>query len=191
MEKLNTNNQNADINLVIEQVQAGDKQAYTHIIRRYQQQIFLYCYYLLKNREEAEDAAQEIFIRGLEHIHHFVPTASFSAWLYKIAQNHCTDLLKRNARTFKSFIQYKLNLKQQPIYEYTNLIHELLDQLSLKDRQILLLRSLEDYNYEEIATIMGLKSSTIRKRYERLRKKLINYNEKGGKQIEHSFKPGR
>ncbi|ADO58793.1 RNA polymerase sigma factor [Paenibacillus polymyxa] len=191
MEKLNTDNQNTDINLVIEQVQAGDKQAYTHIIRRYQQQIFLYCYYLLKNREEAEDAAQEIFIRGLEHIHHFVPTVSFSAWLYKIAQNHCTDLLKRNARTFKSFIQYKLNLKQQPIHEYTNLIHELLDQLTLKDRQILLLRSLEDYNYEEIATIMGLKSSTIRKRYERLRKKLINYNEKGGKQIEHSFKPGR
>ena len=191
MEKLNANNQNVDINLVIEQVQAGDKQAYTHIIRRYQQQIFLYCYYLLKNREEAEDAAQEIFIKGLEHIDQFVPAVSFSAWLYKIAQNHCTDLLKRNTRTFKSFIQYKLNLKQQPIHEYTNLIHELLDQLTLKDRQILLLRSLEDYNYEEIATIMGLKSSTIRKRYERLRKKLINYNEKGGKQIEHSFKPGR
>lgn len=191
MEKLHANDRDTDINLVVEQIQAGDKQAYTHIIRRYQQQIFLYCYYLLKNREEAEDAAQEIFIKGLEHIHQFVPTVSFSAWLYKIAQNHCTDLLKRKSRTLKSFIQYKLNLKQQPIHEYTNLIHELLDQLTLKDRQILLLRSLEDYSYEEIAAIMELKSSTIRKRYERLRKKLINYNESGGQTYEHSFKTGR
>ncbi|MGW8958212.1 RNA polymerase sigma factor [Paenibacillus sp. NPDC055715] len=191
MEKLHVNKQDADINLVIEQVQTGDKQAYTHIIQRYQQQIFLYCYYLLKNQEEAEDAAQEIFIKGLEHIHQFVPTVSFSAWLYKIAQNHCNDLLKRNTRTFKSFIQYKLNLKQQPAHEYTDLIHELLDHLTLEERQILLLRSLEEYSYEEIATIMELKPSNTRKKYERLRKKLNHQKEKGGKKYEHSFKTGR
>jgi RNA polymerase sigma-70 factor (ECF subfamily) len=88
-----------DLKSIITKVQLGDKQCYTVIIHRFQKQIYLYCYYLLRNEEEAKDATQDIFIKGLVSINRFVYTVSFSAWLYKIAKNHCTDLIKRNNKS--------------------------------------------------------------------------------------------
>lgn len=80
MTELNKPKENADLVVkpIVEQVQAGDIHAYTEIIRRFQKQIYIYCYYLLNNKEEAEDAAQDIFIKGLENINRFSYTVSFS-----------------------------------------------------------------------------------------------------------------
>ncbi|HEY2494511.1 MAG TPA: sigma-70 family RNA polymerase sigma factor [Paenibacillus sp.] len=168
-----------EIKSVIEKVQTGDIQAYTLIIKRFQRQIFLYCYYLLKSQEEAEDAAQDIFIKGLEHINRFSYTVSFSAWLYKIAHNHCLDLIKKRNKNYQSFLEYKTNREQETEHRYTEAIHDLLDHLNVEEQQILLLRSLEEYSYDEIASIMDLKPTTVRKKYERLRKRLIQQKEKG------------
>ncbi|WP_246494287.1 RNA polymerase sigma factor [Lysinibacillus agricola] len=76
-------NAKLDIKSIVEQVQTGDIQAYTEIIRCFQKPIYIYCYYLLGSKEEAEDASQDIFIKGLENINNFSYTVSFSAWLYK------------------------------------------------------------------------------------------------------------
>lgn len=172
----------------IKQVQSGDTQAYHSIIRRFQKQMFLYCFYLLKDHQEAEDATQDIFIKGLQNIHSFSQQVSFSAWLYKIAHNFCNDLLKKKSRNNKLFLLYK-NKEQEVTPTYSGLINELLDVLSLEDRQILLLRALEEYSYDEIASIMGMTTVAVRKRYERLRKKLIHTKEMGT--YEHSIYNGR
>lgn len=66
-----------------------------------------------------------------------------------------------------------MNMKQDKTYQYSDYINELLDHLSLEEKQILLLRALEEYSYDEIADIMDLNPTTVRKKYERLRKKLI------------------
>ncbi len=167
---------------IVEQVQQGDVQAYTGIIEYFQRPIYLYCYYLLGSREEAEDSAQDIFLKALEHIRGFSPRASFSAWLYTIARNHCTDLLKRRSKSFKLFKLYK---KQQTETEGTSLgltekVHELLARLSDEERQILLLRALENYSFEQIGSIMEMNPARVRKKYERLRTKLGRQKEKGG-----------
>ena len=180
-----------ELRSVLDKVKLGDNQSYALIMDRFQRKIFLYCYYLLRSYEEAEDATQDIFIKGLENIKGFSYNVSFSAWLYKIARNHCIDLLKARNRKYRFSIQYEINKEQEREHRYTDLIHDLLDNLNMEDRQILLLRSLEEYSYDEIASIMELKPATIRKKYERMRKKLIQKNEIGGKRHEHSYKIGR
>ncbi|MFD2875049.1 RNA polymerase sigma factor [Paenibacillus rhizoplanae] len=87
-----------DLDSTLVSIKKGDTQAFVLIVDRFQRPIYLYCYYILRNQEEAEDATQETFIKALEHIEQFNYKASFSAWLYKIARNHCTDLLKKRKK---------------------------------------------------------------------------------------------
>lgn len=195
MTELNKSKVNSDlvIKAIVERVQAGDIHAYTEIIRRLQKQIYTYCYYLLKSKEEAEDASQDIFIKGLENINNFSNTVSFSAWLYKIAHNHCMDLIKKKNKRFNFLQGFKKehanDLVQRHEYSYDDIIHELLEMLNAEERRILLLRSIEEYSFDEIASIMELKTATVRKKYERLRRKL-NKEKLGGEILEHSFKTG-
>ncbi len=187
-------NADLDIKSIVEQVQTGDIQAYTAIIRRFQKQIYIYCYYLLGSKEEAEDASQDIFIKGLENISNFSCTVSFSAWLYKIAHHHCIDLIKKKNKGNKFWTGFKKDYaydqSQRQTYSYDDIIHELLEKLKVDEKRILLLRSIEGYSFDEIASIMDLKPTTVRKKYERLRKKLMKENKLGGEIYEHSFKTG-
>ena len=182
-----------DIKTIVEQVQTGDIQAYTELIQCFQKPIYTYCYYLLGGKEEAEDASQDIFIKGLENISNFSYTVSFSAWLYKIAHHHCIDLIKKKNKGYKFWTGFKkVYANQAHIQEsrYDNIIHELLEELNADEKRILLLRSIEEYSFDEIASIMGLKTTTVRKKYERLRKKLMKKNTLGGDIYGHSFKTG-
>ncbi|EJW18930.1 RNA polymerase sigma factor [Paenibacillus alvei] len=177
----------------IAQVKRGDKEAYTHIIHRFQKQIYLYCYYLLGSKEEAEDAVQDIFIKGFQRIHLFEPQVSFSAWIYKIAYNHCLDILNRRSRRRKILSLLKRDQINDQELKYEDLVYQLLDKLSTEERHILLLRAVEEYSFDEISEIMDIKPSTIRKKYERLRKKLLRYQaspstEEGGLH-KHVIKP--
>ena len=177
----------------MEQVQTGNIHAYTEIIRCFQKPIYMYCYYLLGNKEEAEDASQDIFIKGLENISNFSYTVSFSAWLYKIAHHHCMDLIKKKNKGYKFWTGFKKNHASQTHSQehgYNDIIHDLLEKLNADEKRILLLRSLEEYSFDEIASIMGLTPTTVRKKYERLRKKLMKKNTLGGDIYGHSFKTG-
>lgn len=182
-----------DIESIVEQVQSGNTRAYAEIIRCFQKQIYIYCYYMLGTKEEAEDASQDIFIKGLENIHKFSYTVSLSAWLYKIAHHHCIDVIKAKNKGYR----FWLNLKQEqvkqtqaPIPEYDEMVHRLLENLRVDEKRILLLRSIEEYSFDEIAAIMDMKAATVRKKYERLRKKLMRENMLGGDIYGHSFKTG-
>ncbi|MEQ6356824.1 sigma-70 family RNA polymerase sigma factor [Lysinibacillus sp. M3] len=196
MTVLNNSKEKADLDIksIVEQVQTGDIHAYTEIIRCFQKPIYIYCYYLLGNKEEAEDASQDIFIKGLENISKFSYTVSFSAWLYKIAHHHCIDLIKKKSKGYKFWTSFKkehaYKYTHEQEFQYDDIIHELLEQLHMDERRILLLRSIEEYSFDEIAAIMELKPTTVRKKYERLRKKLVKKNKLGGDIYEHAFKTG-
>lgn len=84
--------------------------------------------------------------------------------------------------------QEQVKQTQAPIPEYDEMVHRLLENLHVDEKRILLLRSIEEYSFEEISEIMDMKPATIRKKYERLRKKLIKENKLGGGFYEHSFK---
>ncbi|MBJ9987763.1 RNA polymerase sigma factor [Paenibacillus sp. S28] len=163
------------IESVVESVKQGDKQAFADIIRTFERQIYTYCYYILKNREEAEDALQEIFIKVYQSIHKYEHQVSFSSWLYKVAYYHCMDMTRKKSRQKKTLSLQKeiRQLENQHQKDSVPEVEELLMGLKPEERHLVLLRAVEQYSFEEIGQIMDCKPATLRKKYERVRKKLI------------------
>ncbi|MDR9856363.1 RNA polymerase sigma factor [Paenibacillus sp. VCA1] len=171
-----------DIEAVVEKVKSGDKQSYAVIIRAFEHQMYTYCYYILKNREEAEDALQDIFIKVYQSITKYNRQVSFSSWLYKVAYCHCLDQLRKKSRRKKLIDDQK---EMQPLDDYRQTdaeraAEELLMNLKPEERHLMLLKVVEQYSFEEIGEIMDSKPATLRKKYERIRKKLIQQKRKEG-----------
>jgi len=165
------------IDAAIERVVSGDKQAYAIIIREYEKKIYTYCYCILKSREGAEDAVQEIFLKAYQNLSRYEKQASLLTWLYKIAYFHCVDLIRKQSRWHRllSLCKERLSLSAPTYVNYTEqAVNEMLMYLNWEERNILLLRVVEQYSFEEIGKIMGCKPATLRQRFARLRKKLIN-----------------
>lgn len=162
--------------------QKGDKQAFAVIIRSFERQIYTYCYYMLKNREEAEDALQEIFIKLYRSIQKYEHQVSFSSWLYKIAYYHCMDMFRKKSRQKKTLSLQKeiQELEHQHLQENIPEVEKLLMSLKVEEKHLLLLRAVEQYSFEEIGQIMECKPATLRKKYERIRKKLIREKKSRG-----------
>lgn len=169
-----TDDRNSRIEHAVAAVKAGDKQSYELIIKQFQRQIYTYCFYILKNHTETEDAVQDIFIRAYANLHRYGSSTSFSAWLYKIAYHHLINLKKKQSRWFRLVEHFKESQQQQqPVPPAESVTSELLTYLTAEERHILLLKAVEQYTFDEISAIMGLKATTVRKKYERLRRKLL------------------
>ncbi|WP_420901811.1 RNA polymerase sigma factor [Paenibacillus alvei] len=178
-----------NIEEVVAQVQSGDKQAYRVILQHYERQMYTYCYYILKNHAETEDAVQEIFIRAYENLYQYNRRVSFSAWLYKVAYHHLINLKKKKIRWLNLIKQVeKQNVHFEIAFsQHETIVSQLLTYLTAEERHILLLKAVEQYTFEEISEIMGLKSATVRKKYERLRAKLMDRICKKGEKVHGAY----
>ncbi|WP_340026375.1 sigma-70 family RNA polymerase sigma factor [Paenibacillus sp. FSL K6-1096] len=163
-----------EIEQLVERIKLGDKQAFTSLIRIFEKPMYIYCYHMLKSREEAEDALQEIFIRVYQQIHKYRPNMTFSAWLYKIAYHYSLNQLRSKKRWFRFIDRYKYDQPETPMEQIDSqtTLKELLDLLTTEERHILVLRALHRYDFNEIGEMLNMKPATVRKKYERLRKKL-------------------
>ncbi|WP_238326905.1 RNA polymerase sigma factor [Paenibacillus graminis] len=158
----------------INQVRAGDREAFAIIIRAFERQIYTYCYYILKSREEAEDAVQDIFVKVYRELERYRKLESFSAWLYKVAYHHCLDQIRKRKRRSRLLSLYK---EQHP-KAYSDPSDEgpvqlLMGSLSAEESNLLILKVVEQYSFEEMGKIMGCNPAALRKKFERLRKKLV------------------
>ncbi|MGQ9560727.1 MAG: RNA polymerase sigma factor [Candidatus Oleimicrobiaceae bacterium] len=79
---------------LVEKFRNGDVTAYEELVRRYQDKVMATCVRMLGNREDAEDAAQEVFVKVYDALPRFDPRAKFSTWLYRITINHCLNVLR-------------------------------------------------------------------------------------------------
>ena len=84
-----------DVNFLIQLVRAGDTDAFSELITRYQSRVFRTAYSILKNSEDAEDAMQETYLRVFNKIHTFEGTSAFSTWLTRIVINTCLMRLRQ------------------------------------------------------------------------------------------------
>ncbi|XOK61724.1 RNA polymerase sigma factor [Paenibacillus elgii] len=172
------------IQSAIDRVKSGDKQAFAILIREFEKKIYTYCFCMLKSREGAEDAVQDIFIKTYQNLARYEKQASFSTWLYKIAYHHCLDQLRKQSRWQQLISLYR---ERQSIlfssYDHKEqAIQELLMPLNREERNILLLKVVEQYSFEEMGQIMDCKPATLRQKYARLRKKLLKQKaHKGGR----------
>lgn len=153
-----------------------------NIIEEHGQRIYNYCYNMLRNRQEAEDAMQEVFIKAYSSMSQLDEVKSVPAWLYKVAYNHCLNIIRRKKLFF--FMPINDDLKIRGVHDRTDADNELseklsfvISKLSVQDRSVLILRVIEERSYDEIAAVFNKKPDAIRKQYERARKKVKEYLE--------------
>ncbi len=159
-------------------VKSGDNSAFEVVIDFYKKSLFRYCYHMLGNTFDAEDALQEIFIKVFDNLNSYKATTNFSAWIYRISYNYCVNFLGRKKLfSFLPLLEgiYKDTANREDSFldtEYGKELNSALEKLSKIDRTILVLRCVEDKEYDEISEVVDLKPANVRKRYERARKKL-------------------
>jgi RNA polymerase sigma-70 factor (ECF subfamily) len=171
---------------LVQACQRGDKLAFQALFERYQQPLFRLAYRFSNNVEDAQDLAQEIFVRLFERIGAYRCESAFSAWLYKVAVNVCL-----NYRRKPQITESLEALEQEPIddasnpavaYEHRELRERLqsaVSKLPENLRSIFVLIEMEGLSYQQTAEILGLTVAAVRMRMSRargeLRKKLRPY----------------
>jgi RNA polymerase sigma-70 factor (ECF subfamily) len=171
-------------NRLVELSKKGDEEAFGTLVNRYKKKVFNLAYSFTKDRETADDLAQEVFIKVYYALDKFRFQSGFGTWLYRIAVNHTKDhLRKRKKEKFISFdvlgrepsqadneIQKKE--KAQELADRKKLLYRAMKSLPEKHRVILTLRDIQGHSYEEIADILKLSQGTVDSRLHRARKML-------------------
>lgn len=144
------------------------------LIKEYHQKIYIYCYNIMRDSHDAEDAAQEVFLKAFQSSK-LMEIDNRSAWLYKIAYNHCLNKVKRrNIIKFVPFIEItglKENISTSNQHDDFELNY-ILSKLKPKERALIVLRIIEDKDFIEIAKILAISTPTARKRFERIKLKV-------------------
>ncbi|MDY0407132.1 RNA polymerase sigma factor SigW [Virgibacillus sp. 179-BFC.A HS] len=176
----------------IKQVKKGDQSAFEEIVAFFQNKIYQHCYRMLGNAHEAEDIAQEAFIRAYVNIHSYDEKRKFSTWLFRIATNLTIDRLRKRKPDYYLDAQVKgtdgLNMysqlaaderlpeEQVQDMELQSWISQEIAKLPAKYRSIIMLRYLEEFSLQEISDILDIPLGTVKTRIHRgreaLRKKL-------------------
>ena len=167
---------------LIEQTRQGDRDAFGELIARYQVQVYHFSRRLLASAEGAQDITQDVFIKALLALDTWRPDAPFPAWLLRIARNACLDVLRNQQRysitSFESqaeqLIAHSPSPEQDAIQaQRLRQLEEALCQLSVEHREILILRDIEGFSYQEIAELLDINTGTVRSRLSRGRAALM------------------
>ncbi|MDO3677485.1 RNA polymerase sigma factor [Paenibacillus ehimensis] len=171
----------SELRQTIADVLEGDIDKFEKIVQNYQKPIFRYCYHMLGSDTEAEDSGQEVFLKAFRNLTKYSQHVPFGAWLYKIAYNHCIDVIRKRklARYLPFFYRDEKENKhidQQIEANYFNeFVHRALSRLTTEERNLLILRCVEDKSYEEISLILNQSSANLRKKYGRSAAKFRKY----------------
>jgi RNA polymerase sigma-70 factor (ECF subfamily) len=170
---------------LIHQIRSGQKELYGDLIRQYHKKVMGYCLSMLQNPTDAEEAAQDIFVKAYQSLPKFKGNSSFSTWLYRITTNHCLDMLrKRNRRktySLDSLIEEEGDQIHQLFatapqaasqMENRDLAGKILSTLPEEYRIILTLREGEGLEYQEIAETLECSLDAVKGRLSRARKQL-------------------
>ncbi len=174
---------------LVKRVQNGDEIAFREIVERYQTKVFSIIYGILRNRNDAEDIAQQVFAKVYFSIKNFDFRSSLLTWIYKITVNECYDYLrKKRVRKliYESDFSADDSLRVENSEPATNhetpvdqrlaqydLIFKLLSKISEEDRSLLLLKEVEGHSVEELSQMTGMNENTIKVKLFRARQKLV------------------
>jgi len=180
---------NSDEAALVRRVQSGDELAFREIVERYQTKIFSIIYGILRNHNDAEDIAQQVFTKVYFSIRNFDFRSSLLTWIYKITVNECYDYLRKK-RVRK--LVYESDFSQEDAQRMESsepavdpgspvdtrladkdLAVKLLAKVSAEDRSLILLKEVEGHSVEELAQMTGLNENTIKVKLFRTRQKLL------------------
>jgi RNA polymerase sigma-70 factor (ECF subfamily) len=160
-----------DFTAALSRVREGDPDAWGEIYREYAPAIFRFCRRALPSREDAEDATTEVFMKVRQKIGQYDSTRPFTAWLYKVAANHCWDLLRRRKiRQDKETEDVETVPLEHPdpnqldrmIEQSTSdQVRHALAKLGPRARMALVMRYYSDMSYDEIADALGVRRAFV------------------------------
>jgi RNA polymerase sigma-70 factor (ECF subfamily) len=177
---------------LIKKARQGDLAAYDDLVRRYQQRIYATIYHMTSNHEDANDLAQETFIKAYQALKSFKGGSSFYTWVYRIAVNKTINFLKqRKNRVQMSLNDLDFNAEHDPdmvalvsentprrqagLTELQEKLNEAMQKLSEVHRLVVTLHDVQGLPHEEIAQIMDCNVGTVRSRLFYARQQLQGY----------------
>lgn len=187
--KTRVDHRNSEEAALVRRVQGRDEMAFREIVERYQAKVFSIIYGILRNHNDAEDIAQQVFSKIYFSIKNFDFRSSLLTWIYKITVNECYDYLRKK-RVRK--LVYESDFSEEDALRMENsetateqgtpvdtrlaqrdLVVKLLDKLSEDDRTLLLLKEVEGHSVEELSQMTGMNENTIKVKLFRARQKLL------------------
>lgn len=168
-----------DDNLWVQEVLAGDKQAYANLINKYKNPLYATILRMTKNPHDAQDLVQEAFIKVYERLGKYDETGSFASWMYRVAINHCMDEFRK-----KSYKMKQVEIEEGSISsvdtpeliffknEESRRLERLVATLPEDERIIILLRYINELSYQEISELVDTPLATVRNKLHRAKKRM-------------------
>lgn len=166
----------------IDKILQGEPNSFAVLVDRYKDMIFTLALKMVKNREEAEEVAQDTFIKMYNSLRKFKGDSKFSTWIYKIAYNTCLDRLKKNKKedlniSIDEFSAHLIKTMDNALSaledkERKQTIQNCLNLLSGEENFLLTLFYFEDQSLEEIGKIMNINANNVKVKLFRSRQKL-------------------
>ncbi len=183
--------------VLVRRAQRGEEDAFREIMERYQGKVFSIIHGILRNRNDAEDIAQQVFTKVYFSLGKFDFRSALVTWIYKITVNECYDYLRKQKvrkLTYESDmseddirrIDNTEDVKRNPAAdidrttELREIVVKLLDKLSEEERQLLILKEVEGYPVEELARLVSMNENTVKVKLFRARQKLVKAAKKSG-----------
>lgn len=173
----------------IQRLKKGDRDAFNDIVREYEKQVINIAFGMLSDREDAFDAAQEVFIKVYKSIDSFRGQSSFTTWIYRITANVCNDMLRKRQRSAKTISIYQNEGEDKntvaeltdtnptpeeavELNERQRVVREGIASLSDDFKAVITLCDIEGFSYEEAAKILSVPHGTVKSRLNRARNAL-------------------
>lgn len=150
----------------------GDKEAFTRLAEQYHSYIWRVAWRFMGNREDAEDLAQEIWMKVFMQLPGYKGEAAFTTWLYRVAANTCRDALRQRYRRREESWEAEVPAPERLDIEGELDIQQLLNLLPPEQRLVLICRDVQGFSYEEIAALLGINKGTVKSRLARARQNL-------------------
>jgi len=181
--------QNTQEGALVRRAQAGDEAAFREIVERYQSKVFSIIYGIVRQRNDVEDIAQQVFTKVYFSIRNFDFRSSLITWIYKITVNECFDYLRK--KKVRKLV-YESDLSEDEVRRVENTepsvdrqpradenlarrdyVLKLLTRVSEEERMLLMLKEVEGHSVEELSQMTGMNENTIKVKLFRARQKLV------------------
>src|SRR5882762_6830406 len=174
---------------LVQRAQAGDQTAFREIVERYQSKVFSIIHGIVRQRNDVEDIAQQVFAKVYFSLRSFDFRSSLVTWIYKITVNECFDYLRK--KKVRKLV-YESDLSEDEVRRVENTepsvdrqpradenlarrdyVLKLLAKVSEEERKLLMLKEVEGFSVEELAQMTGMNENTIKVKLFRARQKLV------------------
>lgn len=159
--------------ILVRNVLKGDAKSFEYIVNKYEFSILKFVYNMIRNKEEAEDITQEVFLTVYNKMYLYNEKYKFYNWIVQIAKNKCIDYIRKYKKVYNVDITKQKRIKSKEIspqefieYKETKqLINDIISDLDIIDKQIIVLKCSQKMTFKDISDILNISQSTIKRRY--------------------------